>query len=174
MANNPIPFDNTILQAVDDVHATGTENDDELLQLLQSISDIATVSDDVADSKVNTTSGLNAKNVKMSRVIKLPTTEEVDIDFVKKMVKSYEEDAKLANTLVAFANDRGVQREKQADSSQFMKELTRAAIPQIVARSVMFPALSIRITPVVFQGTSNLFAYSQMTNLVVETKYEKL
>jgi hypothetical protein len=141
MAYNRGPFDNAILQAADDVQATGIKNDDDLLKLLQSISDMAKVPNNVAVSKVNTKDDLNAENIEMPRVIKLPTTEDVDKDLVMEMAKSYREDAKLATTLVTFANDIGEEHEKQVHSSQFMKELSRVAIPQIVARSVTFPSV---------------------------------
>jgi hypothetical protein len=46
MISSLVPFDNSALQAVDDVQTAGKENDDDLLQILQKISELAKVSED--------------------------------------------------------------------------------------------------------------------------------
>jgi hypothetical protein len=77
----------------------------------------------------------------MARAIPLPTTPEVDMDYFMKMVESYKKNARLATTLVAFANDLREQHEEDLQWTQIMTALNRGAVPQIVARSVTSPQL---------------------------------
>jgi hypothetical protein len=135
MAFSSDSFDNLLFKQIGDTRATRTKDDDDVLQILQSLTKMPSMSKDCADPKKNAIDGLYVEAVQGApRTFTLSADRTVDKDHLAKLAASYHEDGKLATTLLAFANDMGDEHAGNEELTKVMRELHRAAIPQIVAK----------------------------------------
>jgi hypothetical protein len=134
MAFSQGPFDNSLLKEIDDARATRTENDDSVLLVLDSLCELSSFSEDPNVLKTDRADRMYAEAVQMPRTITLPATAEIDKDQLIKLSESYEQDTKLANTMLAFANDLGETQACNEEMTKVMRTLHQSAIPQLVAK----------------------------------------
>jgi hypothetical protein len=140
------PFDNDLLGHIDSFRNTGTKDDNHVLQVLQSLSAICTSSKDSEPENVLFVDGANPhKNVldrlfvqavPTMRQFAMAANETVDDDQINKLDEdngNAYQDEQLATTLLAFANDLGIEYAGNEGLETAMRELHQLAVPMIVA-----------------------------------------
>jgi hypothetical protein len=128
------PFDNSLLKDIDEARATRTENDDNVLQVLESLRELSSVSEYQAVPERNADGDFHVETANLPRTVLFSRNETIDKDQVTKLVESHQQDTKLATTMLGFANDLGEEHPGNAELTKIMRTLHRTAIPQIVTK----------------------------------------